>query len=87
METEQGWFKEYSWATFVDWNLPGSEDYKNYTRRCAKYLGWNFDELKGDSSLMQRFVDGKWDDREFLTVPPTKKIAEDLTNNGIITTE
>ncbi len=87
METEQGWFKEYSWATFVDWNLPGSEDYKDYTKQCAEYLGWNFDELEGDNSLMQRFVDGKWDDREFLTVPPTKKIAEDLTNDGIITTE
>ena len=87
METEQGWFKEYSWATFVDWDLPGSEDYKNYTKRCAEYLGWNFDELKGDSSLMQRFVDGKWDDSEFLTVPPNKKIAENLTSDGIITAE
>ena len=87
MDMEQGWFKEYSWATFVDWNLPGSEDYRNYTKRCAEYLGWNFDELKGDSSLMQRFVDGKWDDSEFLTVPPNKKIAENLTNDGIITTE
>jgi len=87
METEQGWFKEYSWATFVDWDLPGSEDYKNYTKRCAEYLDWNFDELKGDSSLMQRFVDGKWDDSEFLTVPPNKKIAENLTSDGIITAE
>ena len=87
METEQGWFKEYSWATFVDLDLPGSEDYKNYTKRCAEYLDWNFDELKGDSSLMQRFVDGKWDDSEFLTVPPNKKIAENLTSDGIITAE
>jgi hypothetical protein len=87
MDMEQGWFKEYSWATFVDWDLPGSEDYKNYTKRCAEYLGWDFDELKGDSSLMQRFVDGKWDDGEFLTVPPNKTIASDLTNDGIITTE
>jgi hypothetical protein len=86
MEMEQGWFKEYSWATFVDWNLPGSDDYKKYTRQCAEYLNWKFDELKGDSSLMQRFVDGKWDDKEFLTVPAGKKIAEDLTTEDIITT-
>jgi len=87
MEMEQGWFKEYSWAAYVDWNLAGSDDYKKYTQQCAEYLNWNFDALEGDSSLMQRFVDGKWEDKEFLTVPPGKTIAADLTSENIITTE
>lgn len=84
MEMEQTWMKEYNWATYIDWGLANSQDEKDYTRRCAKFLGWNYDELNGDPSLMQRFVDGNWNENEFLTVRPGQKITEDLTNDGII---
>ncbi len=87
MEVEQKWISEYSWATYVDWGLVESEQYKQYTRDCADYLGWNYDEIKGDSRLMQRLVDGKWDKEDFLRVEPGQKIAEDLTSKGIIKTE
>jgi hypothetical protein len=87
MEVEQTWMKEYEWATFVDWGLTGADEYKAYTKRCAEYLGWNYDELRGDPGLMQRFVDGLWGEDEFLVVPPGQRIAEDLTNEGIIKAE
>ena len=84
METEQQWLKEYSWATYVDWGFADFDEGKKYTKECADFLGWNYDELKGDSALMQRMVDGDWDEREFLVVKPGQKITEDLTNDGII---
>ncbi len=84
MEMEQGWMTEYSWATYIDWDLPGSNDEKRFTKECADYMKWDYDELKGDSALMQRFVDGKWNDKDFLRIEPGQKIAEDLTNPGII---
>jgi len=87
MEVEQNWIKEYNWATYVDWGLTDSDKYKNYTKRCAEFLHWNYDELKGSSALMQRFVDGNWHDSEFLLVKPGQKIGEDLTNDGIIKAE
>jgi hypothetical protein len=87
MEMEQNWMKEYSWATYVDWGLADSARYKQYTKECAEYLKWNYDELAGDSSLMQQLVDGQWDESKFLRVEPGQKITADLTDPGLIRAE
>ncbi len=87
MEIEQTWMKQYQWATFVDWGLVDSRAYQEYTRQCAEFLAWNYDELQGDPGLMQRFVDGCWSEEEFLCVPPGGRIAEDVTNPGIVKTQ
>ena len=87
LEVEQTWMKEYSWATYVDWGLVDADDHRAYTKECANFLGWNYDELRGDAGLMQRFVDGLWSDEEFLVVEPGQSIAEDVTNEGIIKAE
>ena len=87
MEVEQGWIGQYNWATYVDWGLANSEQYRDYTKRCADFLKWKYDELKGSSQLMQKMVDGRWDDNEFLVVKPGQTIKEDLTSAGIISAE
>lgn len=87
MEMEQGWMKEYEWATFVKMGLCDETKYKEYTKECAKYLGWKYDEIEGDISLMQGLVDGNWDEKEYLVVKPGKTFAEDLTRKGIIKEE
>jgi hypothetical protein len=70
MEMEQNWFKEYSWATYINWDLPTADQDRAYTRACAEFLQWNYDELQGDRQLMYDFIDGHWDDERFLTVNP-----------------
>jgi len=87
MEVEQDWIRQYNWATFIDWGLANSDEYKDYTKRCAEFLHWNYDELKGDPALMQKLVDGQWDDGEFLVVRPGQKIKEDLTTDDIVKAE
>jgi len=87
MEVEQKWIKEYDWATYIDWGFVDSNEYKNYTKHCTEFLRWNYDELKGSPVLMQKLVDGRWHDSEFLVVKPGQKISEDLTNEGIIKAE
>lgn len=87
METEQNWIKEYNWATYIDWEFANSDEDKKYTKQCAEFLDWNYDELKGDPGLMQRLVDGDWSGDEFLVVQPGRKITENLTSNGIISAD
>ena len=87
METGRREMKEHSWAATGDWWLTAGEDYKQYTKDCAQYLHWQYDEIQGDPSLIQRLVDGDWNEAEFLTVKPGEKIVEDRTNPGIIKAE
>ena len=43
--------------------------------------------MKGDAGLMQKLVDGLWDEKDFLVVKPGQKISENLTDEGIIKAE
>ncbi|MAG13551.1 MAG: hypothetical protein CMN78_03030 [Spirochaetales bacterium] len=87
MEMEQSWIKEYSRATYIDWGLPESEMYRAYTKECAEYLGWEYDELKGDPDLLQRLCDGRWDKESFLVLNPGQRLVADPASPEIIRAE
>lgn len=70
MEMEQNWYQEYEWATYINWNLPTTENDRDYTRECAEYLGWHYDEINGDPRLMLDFLAGNWNADRFLVVHP-----------------
>lgn len=78
METEASWRRQYQRAVFIDWDLPGKEPYIQYTQDAAAYLGWQFDTVPGDSRLLQNLLDGLWDDKEFLVLPPRQPVPEDM---------
>jgi hypothetical protein len=87
LSEENRWLKEYSYATYIDSGFACDAEHKEFTKQAAKFLEWNYDELKGDISLIQKLVDGNWSDEEFLVLKPGQKIAEDLTSPGIIKAE
>jgi len=70
MEMEQDWFRKYSVAAYIDLEVGDNDAYAEYTRQCAGWLGWKYDRIKGDPALLKRFVDGDWNDDEFLVVEP-----------------
>lgn len=74
MEMEQGWMKEYNNAAYVDLKFGDTAPYKDYTRECARWLGWQCDELEGDPGLVRDFVGGQWDPGRFIVVEPGESI-------------
>lgn len=79
METEQAWFKDYSRAVWVDMGIGRSEEDVAFTRECAAWLGWDFDDQKGDPALLRDLLQGPWDEVRFLTLQPgqTLKMTAD----------
>jgi hypothetical protein len=74
MEMEQGWLKEYNNAAYVDLGFGETGRYKEYTRECARWLGWGCDELQGDAGLLRDFLAGHWEAERFLVVEPGQTI-------------
>ena len=75
MQMEQGWFTLYSNAAYVDLGFWNADVYREYTQRCADWLGWNYDDLSGDPELMARFVEGDWNVEDFLIVEPGHRVV------------
>ena len=75
MQIEQGWINEYSNAAYVDLGFMDSKKWKDFTKECAGWLKWNYDELEGDPSLIKNFVNGNWDEENFLIVEPGQEIV------------
>ena len=62
MELENDWFNKYTNAAYIDLNIGETERFKKYTKECADWLKWNYDEIKGDPELLVNFLNGNWED-------------------------
>ncbi len=74
MEAEQGWFSNYNNAAYVDLGFGDGAPFRAYTKACADYLNWDCDMLEGEPRLVVDFLDGRWNDEDFLVVPPGHQI-------------
>lgn len=84
VDMESGWLRDYKAACFVKNNEIENGAYKEYTKDCAEYLGWEYREEEGDLSLLKRFLNGQWDEKDFLIVPPGSS-AQPSYDDRIIT--
>jgi len=75
MEASENWMQNYNNAAYVDLGIGDFDDYKEYTRRCAEWLGWKSNFLRGETQLMADFLNGPWDPERFLVVEPGEEIV------------
>lgn len=83
LEMDQSWINKYSNAAYVDLGFRETRKYKQFTQKCAEWLGWQYDELTGNPQLIKNFLDGNWDSEDFLIVEPGETVIASHDNQII----
>lgn len=83
MEEYAKFTKHYKRLAFIATPVAGVEERERKAAEIARQQGWTFGRLEGDLGWLRRLVDGEWNDREFLIVPPHHSVALSYDENLI----
>ena len=83
IEMETRWLDNYGRGAFISLGFGQEDIYRTFTKNVAKAHGWEYEEIQGNTGLIQRFLDGNWTDEDFLIVPPGCQIAQTYDNDVI----
>jgi len=78
--------RHYGQMTFIEMGIEPDGSFEQRARDDATQRGWIFEKIAGDISLIQRLVNGEWDPKEFLVVPPGHRIMASY-DDGVISSE
>ncbi len=81
METLGDHLRNYSRLSYIDTGLPLGEGYQCEAKALAREKAWEYLEVQGNTHLIARFMNGSWDDAEFLVVEPGKTIQASYDEN------
>lgn len=80
------WTGNYTHGVLIDFEFTKALHLRDDVRRLCGERGWEFEEVEGDLRLLQRWVDGEWDEASFLVVPPGHRVVPSH-DEGVIRAE
>jgi len=86
LEAEQEQWSRHDTATYVDLGTADAESEAAYARRCADWLGWKFERIKGDATLLRDLLRGEWDAERFQIIEPGARLGHS-TDEAILRSE
>jgi hypothetical protein len=75
LEAMGEWTAHYTHGVLIDFDFTRPLGLGKQVERICADRGWQFEEMAGDLTLLQRWLDGDWGVQDFLTVPPGQRIA------------
>ena len=67
--TKANW-AQHGRAVYLDLGTPGADEKAAEAEASAKALGWKFERIPGDPSLLKDLLSGRWDAERFQIVEP-----------------
>ncbi|MDP6775249.1 MAG: DUF1638 domain-containing protein [Candidatus Latescibacteria bacterium] len=83
METLGGWTQNYSRGLFIDFDFTANLPLKARAKQLCEERGWAYEEIQGDLTLLQNWLDGRWPDDDFLVVEPGQSVAPSYNDHVI----
>ena len=75
LDTEREQWAQHNTATYIDLGTDDAEPEAAYAQRCAEWLGWKFERIHGDATLLHDLLWGNWDDARFQIVGPGMQLG------------
>ncbi len=74
VETERDAWAQHGRAVFIDLATMGADAFAERAAQDAKWLGWQFERICGNPSLLQDLLSGNWDEERFQIVSPGNEL-------------
>ena len=74
METMDAWKQHYTRGMLIDFEFTAHLPVKDRVKTICRERGWVYEEMQGDLTLLQNWLDGRWSDEGFLTVRPGERV-------------
>ncbi len=68
-------YSNYKRVVFIDTEVGNSEELANYSSEVAKYIKVDYQEQQGSSRLLEKLIQGDWD-QEFVVTPPGRMVMQ-----------
>jgi hypothetical protein len=75
IEADREAYRHCNCAIYVD--IHEDVQAESYSRSCARFLGWEFQRLRGAPGFLRALLEGNWDPKLFLVIPPGSRITVD----------
>lgn len=74
LEVARKWTRVYRCGMLINFDFSEHLGLREEVQEICRRRGWEYRELEGDLGLLQRWVDGQWDEAEFLIVRPGEMV-------------